>query len=148
MRAAVLAAVLVVLVLYTLFRGVPERWTVDRLEMRLASATVEGTDTVPVGAYARYYAEARPKAWNELGFTTPPPAGTAPPPRGRTVIAGVLVRPADGETGGPGIRRVRANELPVIEDGGCSVVNVLYDPKEDELLGAWCNGRGQPPAAP
>lgn len=144
MRAAVLAAVLVVLAFYTFFRGVPERSTVDQLEVRLRDYPVAaGADTVrPIGEYSRYYASVNPKSIDDLPFFTT----VAEDPRflGRPLIAGVLVRPGMWETGPIGIHRVSPKQLPEHVHGGCHVVNVLYDPKADEIVGAWCNVMGGP----
>jgi hypothetical protein len=140
-RAAVLVAVLALLILYTIWRAVPERSGVDRLEAQLAGYPIAGARDggVKLDNYVRYYAEARPARWAELGFTTAPPR-SAPPPRGRNVIAGVLVDPGLVSRATPGVRRVRVSQLPRIGDGGCLVVNVLYDPSRDDIIAAWCNG--------
>jgi hypothetical protein len=147
-RAAVLVAVLALLVLYTLWRGVPERAATDRLEARLGGYAVAGAQEgeIKLGNYVRYYADMRPRRWGELALPTAPPPGV-PPPTGKTVIVGVLVDPGLASQAAPGVRRVRANQLPRIGDGGCLVVNVLYDPSRDDIIAAWCNGRlARPPA--
>lgn len=54
---------------------------------------------------------------------------------GRTMVRGVLV-------GGPSkvvIETVKS-DLPVIMDGGCDVVNVLYDTKMHKIVNVFCNG--------
>lgn len=41
-----------------------------------------------------------------------------------------------------GQRRWMSNEtsLPVIEDGGCSVINVIFDPRTRKVKWVACNG--------
>jgi hypothetical protein len=144
MRAAVLAVVLLLLAFYTFVRQAPERSDVDRLEAQLTRQQVAGAyqGTPPIGGYVRYYANARPKGWSDLPFTARGPIARFP--RDRRLIVGVLVDPSGWPHARPGIHRVRLNRLPSIGDGGCGVVNVVYDPKDDALLGAWCNGSPRP----
>lgn len=141
-----LAAILLVLSVYTFVRGAPERGNVDRLEARLAEYEVPALGYHPpaVTAFVRYYANATPKQWRDLPMSRSAPALDLAP--GKTVIVGVLLLPAvDTDGGPPKIRRVRLDQLPAVGDGGCGIVNVVYDPGRDEILGAWCNGQLRPP---
>lgn len=144
-RPAVLAVILLVLVIYTLFRAVPERSYVDRLEAQLISYPVEGLGDapLPVNTYVRYYADVRPRSLADLRVNVP--AALKLPP-GKALIVGVLVQPSiDRNMGPPGIHRVRIDALPVIGDGGCDVVDVVYDPNQDAILDARCHGDLRPP---
>ena len=65
----------------------------------------------------------------------------------RRIIQGVFVASfnatafvANKGEGGPGIYIESEAELPMVFDGGCSVVNVTYDPSTKALT-ARCNGR-------
>ena len=40
----------------------------------------------------------------------------------------------------PAVHIVAPEEMPVIQDGGCSVVNLLYDIREAKITAAFCNG--------
>jgi hypothetical protein len=63
---------------------------------------------------------------------------------GHRVLIGVYVdsRIADGHSGhGSPIHVVASeDELPVIYDGGCAVVNLVVDPVSVEEMKLWCNG--------
>lgn len=70
------------------------------------------------------------------------PAGTAPLGAYRRVywlddgkITGLFTR-----WGEPGIEIVDAGRAPGLADGGCDVVNVVYEPSEDRVLQVSCNG--------
>ncbi|MBX7249491.1 MAG: hypothetical protein K1X35_10675 [Caulobacteraceae bacterium] len=145
-RAAILAGILALLGLYTLWRGVPERAGVDHLEVQLALYPVAGAPggAIRLDRYVRYYADARPRRWSDLHLQSPPPAAT-PAPDGRTLIIGRLVDPILRGGLEPGVRRVRLMQLPVVEGPGCLVVNVIYDPARDEILAGWCNAERASP---
>ena len=143
-----LAAILLVLGVYTFVRGAPERGNVDRLEARLAQYDLAALGYRPpvVTGFVRYYASASPREWKDLPMSRGAPALTLRP--GKRVIVGVLLLPQiDTHGGPPKIHRVRLDQLPAVSDGGCSIVNVVYDPGRDEILGAWCNGQLRPPPA-
>lgn len=143
-RPAALAMVVLALAIYTFVRPVPEQSDVDRLERRLADHSIKelGERPPPLTQYVRYYANVRPKAWKDLTFfTTIPPTGSPPQ---QAMIAGVLVRPGIWEHRRIGAYRVPVKDLPSAVHGGCRAVNVLYDPREDEIVGAWCNIGGEP----
>ena len=66
---------------------------------------------------------------------------------GRKVIEGVYVEIERDFRSGPNPPRPRPSvhivtpkRLPMIADGGCSVVTVFYDVKTDKAAGADCNG--------
>lgn len=83
-------------------------------QMEAALRLPEGAE--PLDNYARYYAIEG--------------AG------GRREVRGVLVKRKDAA----GVHLVKANSLPVLFDGGCSVVNVRYSPAEKKFLLVSCNG--------
>lgn len=153
-RAAVLALVVIALAIYTVVRPVPERSDVDRLEARLAEFPVQGMDrqSPELGAFSRYYANVRPKTWDDLPFFTTIPAEVELPQR--ALVAGVLFKPGtplaeegDWNAKGVGAFRVPSGKLPTAVHGGCNVVNVLYDPRDDFIVAAWCN-YDYPPRTP
>lgn len=39
-----------------------------------------------------------------------------------------------------GQRRWRAERLPTVMDGGCAVVNIIYDPRARKIENTYCNG--------
>lgn len=147
-RAAVLAAAVLALALYTAWRSVPEKSEIDRLETRLADYSIKtlGGEPQPLARYARRYALIRPSKAKDLPFTTLPASlGEAPHKR---LIAGVLTLAEPGQDPPAGIRRVARRELPVVVRGGCRTVNVLYDPSEDAMIDVWCNMPDRRPASP
>ena len=40
----------------------------------------------------------------------------------------------------PTVHIVRPEDMPAIQDGGCSVVNLLYDIREAKITSIFCNG--------
>lgn len=77
---------------------------------------------VPVAAkYARYY--------------------TATIQSGKPVILGEWVWPYDSKEKPAGIYPVATRlQFPIIMDGGCSIINFVYDIKANRILSAECNG--------
>jgi hypothetical protein len=73
--------------------------------------------------YARYYA----------GYTE----------KGHHLIAGEFVQSLGfPNEKAPGVHIVRSRkQFPVIDDGACSVVNVLWDADAEKMLSMKCNGR-------
>jgi len=139
-RAAVLALVVLALAVYTFARPAPQQSEIDKLEERLQSASVEGFSgpSLQTAGYVRHYAYVRSGRPDELPFARM--AEGLVLPSDKRLIAGVLVDPAvAGEGVRPGVRRVARRDLPTVPNRGCAVVNVLYDPREEDLLGAWCN---------
>jgi hypothetical protein len=51
-------------------------------------------------------------------------------------------------TGHPGVHTVTIEELPRIVHGGCSVVNIIFEPETGRTIGSWCNGDDPPPPPP
>ncbi|MCW3846085.1 hypothetical protein OF829_02470 [Sphingomonas sp. LB-2] len=70
----------------------------------------------PLAAYARYY------AWADIQ---------------KTKVTAVYVR---GDT--QGRRWVEFDDLPMIFDGGCGVIELVYDVKRGGLDEIYCHGRG------
>lgn len=145
-RAAVLAAIVLALAFYTLWRSVPEKSVVDELETRLNAYSIKtlGGEPRPVAGYVRHYAVINPREARDLPFTTVP-GGLSDPPRKR-LIAGVLTAPDAARGERPGVKRVSKRDLPVVVRGGCDTVNVLYDPSDEQLIDAWCNLADRRPA--
>jgi hypothetical protein len=46
-----------------------------------------------------------------------------------------------------GVRIVTIGELPRLLHGGCSVVNIVFDPVTGRTIGSWCNGDDPSPRA-
>jgi hypothetical protein len=84
----------------------------DRIEREVRLP--EGAD--PLGAYLRYY------ALHQDGH-------------GTRVVIGYYVRSTS-----PGRRWVDETEQPMIDDGGCSIVQVVYDLATQSIQNAYCNG--------
>lgn len=147
-RAAVLAAIVLALALYTIWRSVPEKSVIDQLETRLGVYSIKslGGRPLAVESYVRHYAVVRPRAAKDLPFTTVP--GSLADPPDKRLIAGVLTTPDAARGERPSVKRVARRDLPVVVRGGCDTVNVLYDPSEDQMIDAWCNlgDRHGPPA--
>jgi len=55
------------------------------------------------------------------------------------VATGIYIR-SDRKNGT--LRIVKKNDLPVVMDGGCSVINVEFELKSERVLSAFCNGDG------
>jgi len=76
-----------------------------------------------LAGYERYYAGSR----NE---------------RGEKLIFGELIAPLNSKSK-PGIHMVaRKSDFPVIYDGGCAIINLVYSLKEQKIISIECNGRG------
>lgn len=78
----------------------------------------------PLGRYVRSYAhvrEAGSREWFDV------------PATGDYVVG--VYRP-----GIPRRRWVKAEELPLVFDGGCSVVTVVFDVARDRVVSTKCNG--------
>ena len=90
----------------------------------------------PLETYVRHYALVTLRSEEDMPFTTfetPPAAGFA----GRRII-GVLASPDIVERPA-GLVISLTGRLPEVVHGGCSVVNVIYDPEAGRLVSAWCN---------
>jgi hypothetical protein len=53
------------------------------------------------------------------------------------VVHGILFRVSPGSRGG--VRIVTASEMPVVAGGGCSIVNLLYDLRRNQIREIFCN---------
>jgi hypothetical protein len=95
----------------------PDNNIIKRLE---DSAKVPGlgNDQIPISKYVRYY------------------AGTTQ--GGRKMIQGEWVVSPEP----PSIHVVEESALPRIVDGGCGIVNLLYDVEDARIVYIYCNGRG------
>jgi hypothetical protein len=78
-----------------------------------------------VSEYARYYA----------GDISPNGSG------GRRIVFAELVVLGPGVQPGTHLVSTIAG-FPQISDGGCTVVNLIYDVDQDKVIGLRCNGRG------
>lgn len=99
---------------------------------------------LPLGRYARYYAVANVESEEDLPFTTVA-SGTSVQIRG-DLIVGVLVLPTPMSDVAPGVYAV--GQPPQHFHGGCTIVNVVFDPRRDLVLATWCNYDDQPAPAP
>lgn len=95
--------------------------SVEIREAALANE-IESQVAMPKGAgplkdYSRFYAEA--------------PAGK---------IVGLYIRGGSGDLPAGARRWVRFDALPGIDDGGCSVVNIVFDLATRKVEKAFCNG--------
>ncbi|WGM30024.1 hypothetical protein [Brevundimonas sp. NIBR11] len=128
----------------------PEDRIADRIEnllMTPASPEVPAIttwppDAAPLATYVRFYQPAGGYDDPTLPLTTiAGPMPDWPDESTRRVVVAVYVRENGyGSEGRPAGRvHVKAGELPAIFHGGCEVVNVIYDPKADAILGVWCN---------
>lgn len=86
---------------------------VDEIESQVAMPKGSG----PLKDYARFYAEA--------------PAGK---------IVGLYIRGGNGNLPSGARRWVRFEALPSIDDGGCSVVNIVFDLTTRKVEQVVCNG--------
>jgi hypothetical protein len=60
---------------------------------------------------------------------------------GRRIVFAELVVLAPGAPSGTHLVATIA-DFPQISDGGCTVVNLIYDVDQDKVIGLRCNGRG------
>lgn len=114
----------------------------DRIEARVK---------LPLGAarledYAHYY------GFDQRGFVVGlyAPGYAAPNPSDtcEKVLEDLTTRvvPCAAQTGKDRLRTgerrwvEKSEQLPMIMDGGCSVVTIIYDPKRDVIKDAYCNG--------
>lgn len=93
---------------------------------------------MPPDRYIRHYALVTLRSEEDLPFTT---FEDEPEDDSRFVgrrIVGVLVSPLVVQRPA-GIVIDETGRLPKVFHGGCSVVNVVYDPEAGQLVSAWCN---------
>lgn len=93
---------------------------------------------MPPDRYVRHYALVNLRSEEDLPFTT---FEDAPEGDSKFVgrrIVGVLASPAVVQRPA-GIVIDETGRLPQFIHGGCTVVNVVYDPDTGQLVSAWCN---------
>ena len=93
---------------------------------------------MPLDRYVRHYALVTLRSEEDLPFTTfeDSPEGDSKFV-GRRIV-GVLASP--DVIGRPaGIVISETGQFPQFIHGGCTVVNVVYDPDAGQLVSAWCN---------
>lgn len=112
---------------------------------------IEAQVKLPAGAgrledYARYY------AFDQRGFVVGlyAPGYAAPNPSDtcEKVLQDLTTRvvPCAAQTGSDRLRTgqrrwvAKSEQLPMIMDGGCSVVTIIYDPKRNVIKDTYCNG--------
>lgn len=133
--------------------AVPRSEDVTRLETLLAARISTGLwaprnppgagpalpdRAMPPDRYVRHYALVTLRSEEGLPFTT---FEDAPEGDSKFVgprIVGVLAAPTVVQRP-PGIVIDETGRLPQFVHGGCSVVNVVYDPEAGQLVSAWCN---------
>ena len=97
----------------------PDAQTIRRLEAAIHVPGGPGSRNLPVALYARYYA----------GVTL----------AGRRTVVGELVSPGDVRQKA-GIHIGSRSDFPGIDDGGCGVVNLVYDVQTARIVAIHCNG--------
>jgi hypothetical protein len=99
-------------------------WLMDRIEnlVRLPAAAQ------PMKVYLRVYA---PLTQRNVGWAW----ATRPKLDGPKVI-GVYT------TLGPGTGQRWSDDFPMVDDGGCALITVIYDVRQDRIESANCNGPG------
>jgi hypothetical protein len=108
------------------------RWTptdaeIAKLEAGIKLETLPHLEASlpPLSGYARYY----------IGTTRD---GTED---GEPVILGVLVTPDLSPSHKAGIHVVENTwDLPAFYDGGCSIINLVYSPRQQKIESIQCNG--------
>lgn len=113
---------------------------------------IEGAVRLPQGArplrdYARFYAPRKGGAIIAIYSVPSPPISAndrcdelRPDLTSRPVECGSLSAASWESVTANERRWVAERELPRINDGGCSVVNVVYDPRRQVVVSAACNG--------
>jgi hypothetical protein len=102
----------------------PDMQTIQKLEASLQPGDLPSRSHAAgdLSVYARYYA----------GFTE----------NGHKMIAGEFLRAPFGK-GAAGVHVVQSRkDFPLIMDGGCGVINFVYDTDTGKMLAANCNGMG------
>jgi hypothetical protein len=126
MRKFFIAATCLVATLSTISQAATPSWAPHLKTVTALEATVKvpggyGHPPIPLKEYQRYYA----------GVTI----------SDRRMIRGeFLLSDAFDSSKGPGVYIVAEDGLPVVSDGGCSVVNLLYDLKTARIVSINCNG--------
>ena len=114
----------------------PERAEIERLEAAVSLPSSAHPSAHPIREYARYYWLMRSNSDREIlpGCSVPAiprKVTNYPLVRGRYIFS-----PENGDK--PGVYFTRK---PVRWcDGGCDIIELLYDPKEQRVLSLGCNG--------
>jgi hypothetical protein len=126
MRRLFAAAVCLIAIASLALPAAAQSWTPDLKTVTALDVSVKvpggyGRAPIPLKKYLRYYA----------GATV----------NGRRMIRGefVLFNAFDSSKR-PGVYIVAEDGLPVVFDGGCTVVNLLYDLKTARIVEISCNG--------
>lgn len=110
--------------------------TVERMEATLRLPH----GSAPLKRYVRLYTVDRAGSVDDLPMTTV--RDDLVLPQGRRIVVGVLVLPdrfRRAQLGAPGPRIVPRSQMLQFYQGGCAVVNVVYDPAARRTLAIWCN---------
>ena len=110
--------------------------TVRRMEAALRMPR----GSAPLHRYVRLYTLDRAGAVDDLPVTTV--RDDVVLPEGRKIVVGVLVLPSmfrNARLGAPGVHIVEKSEMHQFFQGGCAVVNVVYDPSAKRTVASWCN---------
>ena len=94
----------------------------------------------PLSRYVRLYTLDRAGTLDDLPVTTV--RDDLALPAGRRIVVGVLVLPdmfREARLGAPGPRIVPKSQMLQFYQGGCGVVNVVYDTEARRTLATWCN---------
>ncbi|HEY1215373.1 MAG TPA: hypothetical protein VGE93_17215 [Bryobacteraceae bacterium] len=129
-RLPLTRAIIFLLVLLVVNSGCAKGWTPDASIISKMEAGIKPSDIPPryspgrppiIGQYARYY----------FGYKA----------HNRRMIHGVLILPFGPKMKPAGIYVVRSQrEFPVILDGGCSVMHLVYDLEANQIVSLECNG--------
>lgn len=128
----------------------PEDRTANRIEALLTTPPARNTSVIatwpsnapPLTTYVRFYLP--PGDYDDLTLPLTTVAGPMPgwpdDSMRRVVVAVYILENTFGAEGrSAGRVHVKTGDLPQIFHGGCLVVNVIYDPTADVILGVWCN---------
>lgn len=122
----------------------------DRDENARMASAIDAALTLPDGAapidsYARYYS-VRPDGKIQATYVVAA-SEDAPKPAdyGCTEITSDdqlkdIPCPADDSPRAGDQRWVNSDEIPIVDDGGCLIINILYDPSSNRVEAADCNG--------
>ncbi len=94
----------------------------------------------PLRRYVRLYTLDRAATVDDLPVTTV--RDDVVLPEGRKIVVGVLVLPSmfrNARLGAPGVHIVEKSEMHQFFQGGCAVVNVVYDLSAKHTIASWCN---------
>jgi hypothetical protein len=123
----------------------PEQTERDRLIDRIEGQVKLPESAKRLSSYARYYAigdDGLVKGIYVPGYQAPDPDDACEELHADFTSHTVPCPPEVDENKLLAGQRawVKPMKLPLIADGGCSVVTVIYDPKADRVRSATCNG--------